>query len=186
MGKVVIFAAPSGSGKSTIIGELLPQFPQLQFSISATSRQPRGSEKDGIEYYFLSSQQFESRVAQGQFIEWEEVYNGSYYGTLRSEIERIWGEGNVVVFDIDVRGALNVKEIFGDDALALFIMPPSVKELRLRLEKRATDSAEAIASRIGKAEEEISYSPKFDKVVVNDNLQQAVEQCKQLIQNHIK
>lgn len=135
MKKVVIFAAPSGSGKSTIINSLLKDFDTLEFSISATSRSPRGQEVDGREYYFLSQEEFKTKVDAGQFIEWEEVYSGSCYGTLSQELERIWKKGNVVVFDIDVKGALNIKKILGDNAMSIFIMPPSIEELRARLER---------------------------------------------------
>ena len=135
-GKIIIFSAPSGSGKSTLIGHLLKRFPQLEFSISATSRAPRGSEVNGKEYYFLTNEEFKNKVAAGEFVEWEEVYAGTCYGTLRSELKRIWDKGHVIVFDVDVKGGVNLKKIFGDDALSIFIMPPSVEELRRRLEKR--------------------------------------------------
>ena len=134
-GKIIIFSAPSGSGKSTLIGHLLKRFPQLEFSISATSRAPRGSEVNGKEYYFLTNEEFKNKVAAGEFVEWEEVYAGTCYGTLRSELKRIWDKGHVIVFDVDVKGGVNLKKIFGDDALSIFIMPPSVEELRRRLEK---------------------------------------------------
>ena len=173
-GKIIIFSAPSGSGKSTLIGHLLKRFPQLEFSISATSRAPRGSEVNGKEYYFLSNEEFKNKVAAGEFVEWEEVYAGTCYGTLRSELKRIWDKGHVIVFDVDVKGGVNLKKIFGDDALSIFIMPPSVEELRRRLEKRGTDAPETIAKRVAKAEEEITYAPLFDKIVVNDSLETAV------------
>ena len=173
-GKIIIFSAPSGSGKSTLIGHLLKRFPQLEFSISATSRAPRGSEVNGKEYYFLSNEEFKNKVAAGEFVEWEEVYAGTCYGTLRSELKRIWDKGHVIVFDVDVKGGVNLKKIFGDDALSIFIMPPSVEELRRRLEKRGTDTPETIAKRVAKAEEEITYAPLFDKIVVNDSLETAI------------
>lgn len=174
MGKVIIFSAPSGSGKSTIVNALLKQFPQLEFSISATSRAPRGAEQHGVEYYFMSATEFARRAANDEFLEWEEVYAGTSYGTLRSELERIWSKGNLVVFDVDVVGGVNIKRIFGDEALSLFIMPPSVDELRRRLVNRATDTAEAIEKRVAKASSELEYAPRFDKIVVNDNLDHAV------------
>ncbi len=181
MGKVLIFSAPSGSGKTTIVRHLLERFPELEFSISATSRAPRGEERDGVDYYFMDAAEFRTRVEAGEFIEWEEVYAGTCYGTLRAEIDRIWDRGHVVVFDVDVVGALNIKKLFGDQALSIFIMPPSVAELRRRLEGRGTDSAEAIERRLAKAEQEIGYAPKFDRVVVNDDLQVAYAEAVQVV-----
>ena len=172
-GKLVIFSAPSGAGKSTLVNYLLPQFPELSFSISATSRLPRGKEQHGKDYYFLSSEEFKARVAQDELLEWEEVYAGTYYGTLRSEVERIWAQGKVVVFDIDVVGALNLKKQFGDRALALFVQAPSVEILEQRLRGRGTDSEEKIQQRVAKAAIEMARAPEFDKVVVNDDLDTA-------------
>ena len=153
-GKVVIFSAPSGAGKSTIIGRLLEKFPRLEFSISCTSRPPRGKEVHGREYYFLSNDEFKARAGAGEFVEWEEVYPGTCYGTLRSEVDRIWEKGSVIVFDVDVKGGVNLKKTFGASALSVFIMPPSVEELRRRLVGRGTDSAETIEKRVAKAEQE--------------------------------
>lgn len=184
-GKIIIFSAPSGSGKSTLIGHLLKRFPQLEFSISATSRAPRGSEVNGKEYYFLSNEEFKNKVAAGEFVEWEEVYAGTCYGTLRSELKRIWDKGHVIVFDVDVKGGVNLKKIFGDDALSIFIMPPSVEELRRRLEKRGTDAPETIAKRVAKAEEEITYAPLFDKIVVNDSLETAIADAIRITESFI-
>lgn len=172
-GKLVIFSAPSGAGKSTLVNYLLPQFPELCFSISATSRSPRGQEEYGKDYYFLSSEEFKARVAGDELLEWEEVYAGTYYGTLRSEVERIWAQGKVVVFDIDVVGALNLKKQFGDRALALFVQAPSVEILEQRLRGRGTDSEEKIQQRVAKATIEMARAPEFDKVVVNDDLDTA-------------
>jgi len=172
-GKLVIFSAPSGAGKSTLVNYLLPKFPQLSFSISATSRPPRGQEVHGKDYYFLSAEEFRNSIAQDQLLEWEEVYAGTYYGTLRSEVERIWSQGKVVVFDIDVVGALNLKKQFGDRALALFVQAPSVEILEQRLRGRATDSEEKIQQRVAKATIEMARAPEFDEVVVNDNLDSA-------------
>lgn len=172
-GKLVIFSAPSGAGKSTLVDYLLPQFPELSFSISATSRSPRGKEEHGKDYYFLSSEEFKAHVAQDELLEWEEVYAGTYYGTLRSEVERIWAQGKVVVFDIDVVGALNLKKQFGDRALALFVQAPSVEVLEQRLRSRGTDSEEKIQQRVAKATIEMARAPEFDKVVVNDDLNTA-------------
>lgn len=176
MGKVIIFSAPSGSGKTTIVHRLLERYPQLEFSISATSRAPRGAERDGVDYYFLSQEAFAAAVAEGRFVEWEEVYKGTCYGTLRSEVERIWQKGHVIVFDVDVLGGINLKRIFGQDACSVFIMPPSVEELRRRLERRGTDSPEAIDRRVAKAEFELTKAPEFDHTVVNDRLDDAVEE----------
>ena len=176
MGKVIIFSAPSGSGKTTIVHRLLERYPQLEVSISATSRAPRGAERDGVDYYFLSQEAFAAAVAEGRFVEWEEVYKGTCYGTLRSEVERIWQKGHVIVFDVDVLGGINLKRIFGQDACSVFIMPPSVEELRRRLEGRGTDSPEAIDRRVAKAEFELTKAPEFDHTVVNDRLDDAVEE----------
>ena len=176
MGKVIIFSAPSGSGKTTIVHRLLERYPQFEFSISATSRAPRGAERDGVDYYFLSQEAFAAAVAEGRFVEWEEVYKGTCYGTLRSEVERIWQKGHVIVFDVDVVGGINLKRIFGQDACSVFIMPPSVEELRRRLEGRGTDSPEAIDRRVAKAEFELTKAPEFDHTVVNDRLDDAVEE----------
>lgn len=181
MGKVLIFSAPSGSGKTTIVKHLLKHFPELEFSISATSRAPRGEEKDGIDYYFMDAAEFMARVEEGEFVEWEEVYKGTCYGTLRAEIDRIWDRGHVVVFDVDVVGALNIKKLFGDQALSVFIMPPSVEALRERLVGRGTDTPEAIERRLAKAEQEIAYAPKFDRVVINDDLETAYAEAVQVV-----
>lgn len=185
MKKVVIFSAPSGSGKTTIVRHLLEVFPQLKFSVSATSRAPRGEERNGVDYHFLSAEEFAAAVEAEKFVEWEEVYAGTCYGTLRSEVERIWGDGNVVVFDVDVVGGINLKKKFGASALALFIMPPSIEELRRRLEGRATDSAEAIERRVAKAEIELGYVEKFDRVIVNDNLDEAYGEARKLIEEFL-
>ena len=185
MGKVVIFSAPSGSGKTTIVRELLNRFPQFEFSVSATSRAPRGCEQHGKDYYFLSQEEFAQAVADGRFVEWEEVYSGTCYGTLRSEVERIWAKGNVIVFDVDVIGGSNLKRIFGGDACSVFIMPPSVGELRRRLVGRGTDSAEVIERRVAKAEFELTKAPEFDHVVVNDVLDDAVRDVTRIVDNFL-
>lgn len=186
MGKLVIFSAPSGSGKTTIVRELLKQFPQFEFSISATSRQPRGTEQHGVDYYYLSNEEFRERVERGEFVEWEEVYAGTCYGTLKSEMERIWAKGNVIVFDVDVMGGINLKRLFGDDACSVFIMPPSIEELERRLRGRGTDSEEVILKRINKAEFELSKSSEFDHIVVNDVLADAVNEATTIIDNFLK
>lgn len=185
-GKLVIFSAPSGAGKSTLVNFLLPQFPQLSFSISATSRAPRGQEKHGEDYYFLSSEEFKARVAQKELLEWEEVYVGTYYGTLKSEVERIWSEGSVVVFDIDVVGALNLKKQFGDRALALFVQAPSIEVLEKRLRGRGTDSEEKISERIDKASQEMSRAQEFDKVVLNHNLESAKAESLAILRDFLR
>lgn len=186
MGKLVIFSAPSGSGKTTIVRELLKHFPQFEFSISATSRQPRGQEQNGIDYYFMTNEEFRQRVERDEFVEWEEVYQGTCYGTLKSEMERIWSKGNVIIFDVDVMGGINLKKLFGEDACSMFIMPPSVEELERRLRGRGTDSEETIQKRIAKAEFELSKSPEFDFTVVNDDLQVAIDEAKAIIINFLK
>ncbi len=185
MGKVVIFSAPSGSGKTTVVRRLLERFPQFEFSVSATSRAPRGEERDGVDYYFLSNEEFRRRVELGEFVEWEEVYAGTCYGTLRAEIERIWAKGHVILFDVDVVGGINLKRKFGADACSIFIMPPSVEELRRRLESRGTDAPEVIERRIGKAAFELEKAPLFDHTVVNDCLETAVEEVTALINNFL-
>ena len=184
--KVIIFSAPSGAGKSTIVGHLLKKFPFLEFSISATSRKPRGEEVNGIHYYFFSTDQFETKIKNGEFVEYEEVYAGSYYGTLKSEVERIWDKGNIIIFDIDVKGGVNLKRLYGSNALAIFIQPPSVEELRNRLVGRGTDSAEAIKKRVAKAEEELTYAGKFDKIIINDNLEEALKDAEETVEKFHK
>lgn len=176
--KIVIFSAPSGTGKSTIINRLgqREDVPEMKFSVSATSRAPRGAEKDGVEYRFLTADEFRRRIDNGEFVEYEEVYPGRFYGTLKSEIDRILDSGHNCVLDLDVKGALNVKKIYGDKALALFIQPPSVEALRQRLEGRNTDSAEDIEKRLERAEYELAQAQHFDRIVVNDDLDHAVQE----------
>ncbi len=183
--KLIIFSAPSGSGKSTIINELLKSFDNLEFSISATSRAPRGEEQDGREYYFLSNEEFMQKVTSKEFVEWEEVYAGTCYGTLKQEMERIWAKGNTIIFDVDVVGGIRLKQIFGENACSIFIMPPSVEELRHRLVGRATDAMEVIEKRVAKAQKEIESSDKFDHIVVNDVLSDAVAQTKCVIDSFL-
>lgn len=177
MGKLLIFSAPSGSGKSTLVNYLLEQDLELCFSISATSRPPRGREKNGVEYYFLSPEEFRKKIENDEFLEYEEVYPDRYYGTLKSEVQRILDSGRNVIFDLDVVGGCNMKKYYGDKALAVFIEPPSVSELRTRLEKRGTDSPEVIDSRVAKAEHELTYASKFDKVIRNESLDKAKKEA---------
>ena len=172
--KAIIFSAPSGAGKSTIVKHCIERFPQLAFSISAASRAPRGSEQDGVEYYFLSVDEFRKRIDADEFVEWEQVYPGSYYGTLKSEVERLWAEGKAITFDVDVKGGYNLKKYFGPQALSIFIQAPSIEVLRQRLTSRNTDSAEAIATRLAKAGQEIEFAKgKFDYTLINDDLNKA-------------
>ena len=186
-GKVIIFSAPSGAGKSTIVNHLLEKFPELEFSISATSRAPRGNEQDGKEYYFFTADQFRQMVAEGRFVEHEEVYPGSFYGTLKSEVERIWAKGHVIVFDIDVKGGVNVKRIFGDNAFSVLIKAPSVEVLRQRLSGRGTDSPEAIEKRVAKAASEMEFAEgKFDYVLVNDDLETAFREDEEAVGRFIR
>lgn len=174
-GKIIVLSAPSGTGKSTIIGELM-KMPDLNlgFSVSATSRAPRGTEQDGVQYYFLSPDEFAARIERGEFVEWAEVYSGTRYGTLVSEVERVTGQGKNLIMDIDVEGALNVKKRYGDLALLIFIEPPTLQSLEERLRSRATDDDESIRRRLDKAEYEMSFADRYDKVVVNDDLDTAV------------
>lgn len=180
-GKLIIFSAPSGSGKTTIVRRLLAVFPQFEFSVSATSRKPRGTERDGVDYFFLTQEEFARRVKAGDFVEWEEVYGGTCYGTLRSEMERIWAKGNVIVFDVDVMGGINLKRIFGANACSIFIMPPSIEELERRLVHRGTDAPEVIAKRVEKASFELTKADEFDHIVVNDDLDAAVAETINII-----
>ncbi len=186
MGKLIIFSAPSGSGKSTIINYLLKQGLDLAFSISATSRPPRGTERDGVEYFFLTPDEFRERIARGEFLEYEEVYPGRFYGTLKSQVEKQLAEGQNVIFDVDVVGGCNIKQYYGDRALSVFIQPPSVEELRRRLVGRGTDALEVIADRVAKAEYELGFAPKFDVVVVNNDLETAERQALDIIRNFLK
>ena len=184
-GKLIIFSAPSGSGKSTIINYLMTQNLNLAFSISATSRPPRGTEQHGVEYYFLSAEEFKQRIANDEFLEYEEVYADRFYGTLKAPIEKQLAEGFNVVFDVDVVGGCNIKKYYGDRALSVFIQPPSIEELCKRLVGRATDAPEVIESRIAKAEFELGFADKFDVVVINDDLEKAQADALETIQNFL-
>ena len=187
-GKLLIFSAPSGSGKSTIVNWLMQEHPELRlyFSISCTSRPPRGTEQNGVEYFFLTPEEFRQRVENNEFLEYEEVYQDRFYGTLKAQVERQLQEGQNVVFDVDVKGGVNIKRFYGNQAMSLFIQPPSVAELRRRLEGRGTDAPEAIENRLAKAEYEMTFAPQFDHIVVNDDLEQAKQQTLQLVEDFLK
>lgn len=186
-GKIIVVSAPSGCGKSTIINSILDagELP-LRFSVSATNRRPRPGEVDGVHYHFLTTEQFRDAIADKAFVEWEEVYPGRFYGTLRSEIERIIDRGGNVLLDIDVKGGLNVKELYGDRAMTVFFLPPTIDELRRRLVSRGTDAPDVVDERVNKAEYEISFAPRFDHRIVNDDLDRAIEKTTELISGFIK
>lgn len=184
-GKLIIFSAPSGSGKSTIINYLLTKGLNLAFSVSATSRSPRGTEKDGVEYFFLTPDEFRKKITNNEFLEYEEVYTDKFYGTLKAPIEKQLQDGYNVVFDVDVVGGCNIKKYYGERALSLFIQPPSVAELRKRLEGRGTDTPEVIENRIKKAEYELGFANKFDKIIINDDLEKAKEDAFETINNFL-
>lgn len=185
-GKLIIFSAPSGSGKSTIINYLLTQNLNLVFSISATSRAPRGTEQNGVEYFFLTPEEFKQRIANNEFLEYEEVYKDRFYGTLKAQVEKQLAAGQNVIFDVDVVGGCNIKKFYGDRALSVFIQPPSLEELRKRLTGRGTDAPEVIESRLAKATFELSYAGKFDVVIVNDNLEKAQAEALKTIRDFIQ
>lgn len=187
-GKLIIVSAPSGSGKSTIVNWLMQEHPELNlyFSISCTSRAPRGSEQNGVEYFFLTPEEFKAKIQNDEFLEYEEVYENRFYGTLKQQVERQREEGQNVVFDVDVKGGVNIKKYYGDEALSLFIQPPSVEELRRRLEGRGTDSPEAIAERLAKAEYELTFAPQFDRVIVNDDLETAKQEALEAVAEKIR
>ena len=187
-GKLIIISAPSGTGKSTIIGWLMKEHPELNlaFSISCTSRPPRGTEQNGVEYFFLTPEEFRQRIENDEFLEYEEVYQDRFYGTLKAQVERQREAGQNVVFDVDVKGGINIKKYYGDEALSLFIQPPSVEELRRRLEGRATDTPEAIAERLAKAEYEMTFANQFDHIIVNDDLDTAKAETLKLVSDFLK
>jgi len=185
-GKLIIFSAPSGAGKTTIVQHLLEVFPQLEFSVSACSREKRKGETHGVDYYFLSIAEFKEKIKNNEFAEWEEVYTDHFYGTLKSEIERIWNKGKHIIFDMDVVGGLNLKKLFGDKALAVFVMPPSIEHLETRLKMRETETPESIARRIGKAGTELQTSVHFDKIILNDDLKKAFAEARKVVSEFIK
>ena len=186
-GKMLIVSAPSGSGKSTIVQWLMQEHPELKlyFSISCTSRAPRGTERNGVEYFFLTPEEFKDKIAKNEFLEYEEVYENRFYGTLKQQVERQREAGQNVVFDVDVKGGINIKKFYGDEALSLFIQPPSVEELRKRLIGRATDTPEAIEQRLAKAEYELTFAPQFDRVIVNDDLEIAKQEALKTIKSFL-
>lgn len=184
-GKCIIFSAPSGAGKTTIVRYLLRNVDQLAFSISAASREPRGREENGVDYHFLSIDEFKRKIAKNEFVEWEEVYTDNFYGTLKSEVLNAWQAGKTVLFDVDAIGGLNLKRIFGDQALSIFIKPPSLFVLEQRLKNRRTETADQIKMRLDKANEELSYADRFDYVLLNDNLEKACYEIKAVVMNFI-
>lgn len=185
-GKVIIFSAPSGSGKTTIVKHLLSKGLPLEFSVSATSRPPRSGEQNGIDYYFLNPDTFKKKIQSNEFVEWEEVYPDTFYGTLKSETQRIWSHNNHVIFDVDVKGGLSLKKLFPTNSLSVFVMPPSIEELRKRLVHRSTDPANKIEERVQKAAYELTYTGQFDKVLINDQLEKALGEAEKLVSEFIK
>mgnify|MGYP006274864453 CR=1 FL=1 len=184
-GKLLIISAPSGSGKTTLVKYLMQTLENLEFSISATSRKPRGQEKDTIDYYFLSDDEFKTKVGNNEFVEWEEVYENRFYGTLKSEVDRIRNEGKTVVFDVDVIGGLNIKKLYGKEALSIFIQPPSIEELKNRLSVRGTDSQSEIKRRVNKAEQEMEYASHFDQIIINDDLEKAQKEIVKVVKTFL-
>ncbi len=183
--KVIIFSAPSGAGKSTIVTHLMKRYPVLGFSVSATSRAPRGAEVNGKEYYFFTTEEFKKKIDNKEFVEYEEVYKGSYYGTLKSEIDRLWNNGKIIVFDIDVVGGVNLKNLFGESALSVFIKPPSLEILRERLTGRGTEDTESVEKRVKKAQYELTFEGKFDEVLINDNLEVCLKEAEIITEKFI-
>ena len=184
-GKLIIFSAPSGAGKTTLVHWLMNEISGLVFSVSATSRKMRPGEVDGKDYYFLTADEFKEKIKNNEFVEWEEVYENQFYGTLASEVERLRNQGKNVVFDVDVMGGMNIKKMYGDEALSVFIMPPSVEELEKRLRNRNTETEESIKKRVGKAKYEMQFADKFDKIVVNDNLEEAKKEIKNIVEEFL-
>jgi guanylate kinase len=185
-GKLVLFCGPSGSGKTTIVHYLLENNPQLSFSISATTRPKRNNERDGTDYHFLSVNDFKNKIAGDEFIEWEEVYQNGFYGTLKSEVEKIWQQNKIAVFDVDVEGGLKIKKKFGDKMLAVFVKPPSVADLHIRLKARETETHESLQARIAKSEHELMYADRFDKIIINDDKEKACKEAQQMVDEFLK
>ncbi|HAN65464.1 MAG TPA: guanylate kinase [Chitinophagaceae bacterium] len=184
--KLIIITAPSGAGKTSITRYLMREFPVLEFSISAATRQPRGNEKDGVDYYFISPDDFQHKIQQKEFAEWEMVYEGKYYGTLKSELKRIWNKQHVPVLDIDVKGAIHIQQQYPENKLSIFVEPPSVDELKKRLMSRGTESEESLQARVNKASYELSFKDHFDEVILNDNLENACRKAKELVQRFLQ
>ena len=184
-GKVIIVSVPSGAGKTSIVSYLLEQMPELQFSVSATTRDKRDNEVHGKDYYFLTTEDFKQRLDREEFLEWQEVYQDQFYGSLKSEVERIWQNGQTVIFDVDVLGGLNIKKFYGDEALSVFIEPPSLEELKNRLKQRGTETEESLAKRVNKAEYELSFANQFDKIVLNDDLQTARQEMIDIVRDFL-
>lgn len=184
--KLIIITAPSGSGKTSITRHLMKTFPQLAFSISAATRQPRGTEQNGVDYHFMSMEDFKDKIQHNEFVEWEMVYEGKYYGTLKSELEKIWQQNKIPVLDIDVKGAIHVQQQYPDSSLSLFIQPPSVDELKKRLEGRGTESAESLAARVNKAAYELSFKDQFNRLITNDELQHACSEAERIVDGFIR
>ena len=184
--KVVIISAPSGAGKTTVVKHLLKVFPQFEFSISACNREKRENEVNGVDYYFISTEEFRNKLSNNEFVEWEEVYENSFYGTLRSEVERIWKKGNIVIFDVDVKGGINLKRIFGNKALSIFISPPDLKTLEQRLRQRSTEDEKSIEKRVAKASLEMQFANNFDKVLINNSLNETLLTAETLIKEWLK
>jgi len=184
-GKLIIFSAPSGSGKTTLVHYVMEQIPHLTFSVSATSRSPRPGEKDGVDYYFMSVDDFKQKIKENAFVEWEEVYENQFYGTLRSEVEQIRQKGDSVIFDVDVKGGLNIKKLYGEKALAVFVKPPSLAVLEERLRHRSTESGENLHKRLERAAYELTFEDRFDKVLVNDDLKKSRQEAVEIVRNFI-
>ena len=183
--KIIIITAPSGAGKTSITRHLMKVFPQLAFSVSAATRSPRGTEKDGVDYHFISTADFKEKIQHNEFVEWEMVYEGKYYGTLKSEMERIWNQGKIPVLDIDVKGAIHVQQQYADSSLSIFIQAPSIDELQKRLESRGTETAESLAARVNKAAYELSFKGHFNKIIINDQLQRACTEAESIVAGFI-
>ncbi len=185
-GKLLLFCGPSGSGKTTIVHHLLKKYPRLSFSVSATTRPIRSNETDGVDYHFLTLEDFKKRIAANEFVEWEEVYTDRFYGTLKAEIEKIWLKNTVAVFDVDVEGGLKIKKIFGDRLLSVFVMPPSVEELHQRLQSRNSETPASYKARIAKSEHELTYAFRFDKVIINDQLNNALQEAEKITEDFLQ
>jgi guanylate kinase len=184
--KLIIITAPSGAGKTSITRHLMKTFPQLAFSVSAATRNPRGTEKNGVDYHFMSMEDFKDKIQHNEFVEWEMVYEGKYYGTLKSELEKIWQQNKIPVLDIDVKGAIHVQQQYPDSSLSLFIQTPSVEELKKRLESRGTESPESLAARVNKAAYELSFKDQFNKLIINDDLQRACSEAEKIVDEFIR